>query len=146
MFVCICVCVSLQVCACACTHKHARSCVRMGLGLRVWLVMGQPLGLPEACQGSLRQRPDGHLGSWELNVEGLPGHARATQVCRGSQSPCHPPREGLGLQGPNSRDAGAFQARRLAGWLAGRLDNLKAGDGSEHGGVPGVRGRWVFQR
>ena len=79
-------------------------------------------------------------------MEGLPGRARATQVCRGSQSPCHPPREALGLQGPNSRDAGAFQARWLAGWLAGRLDNLKAGDGSEHGGVPGVRGRWVFRR
>ena len=93
MVVCICVCVSLRVCACACTHKHARSCVRMGLGLRVWLVMGQPLGLPEACQGSLRQRPDGHLGSWEMSVEGLAGHTGATQVCRGCQSPCHLPRE-----------------------------------------------------
>ena len=90
VYLCLC---ALRVCACACTHKHARSCVRMGLGLRVWLVMGQPLGLPEACQGSLRQRPDGHLGSWEMSVEGLAGHTGATQVCRGCQSPCHLPRE-----------------------------------------------------
>ena len=90
VYLCLC---ALRVCACACTHKHARSCVRMGLGLRVWLVMGQPLGLPKACQGSLRQRPDGHLGSWEMSVEGLAGHTGATQVCRGCQSPCHLPRE-----------------------------------------------------
>ena len=114
MFVCICVCLSLWVCACARAHKHAQ-CVRMGLGLGMWLVMGQPLGLPEACQGSLRQRQDGHTGCWEMNVEGLLGHAEATQVCGGSQSPCHPPREGLVLQGPNSRDASTCQARWVAG-------------------------------
>ena len=116
MFVCICVCLSLWVCACARAHKHAQ-CVRMGLGLGIvmWLVMGQPLGLPEACQGSLRQRQDGHTGCWEMNVEGLVGHAEATQVCGRSQSPCHPPREGLVLQGPNSRDASTCQACWLAG-------------------------------
>ena len=88
----------LCLCACAHTQKHARSCVRMGLGLRVWLVMEQPLGLPEACQGSLRQRLDGHLGSWEMSAEGLAGRAGATQVCRGRQSLCHLPREASGTQ------------------------------------------------
>ena len=106
MFVCICVCLSLWVCACARAHKHAQ-CVRMGLGLGMWLVMGQPLGLPEACQGSLRQRLDGHLGSWKLNVKGLVCCLEATQVFVWSQGPCHSPREGQGLQGPNSFDAGA---------------------------------------
>lgn len=79
----------------------------MGLGQG----LGQPGGLPEACQRSPRWRPDGRLVSWKPNVEGLAGRAEATQVCSGSWGPGHPPQEGLGLRVPNSCDAAAFEGR-----------------------------------
>ena len=69
--------------------------------------VGQPPGLPEACQGSPRWSPDSHLVSWKPNPE-------ATQACGGSQRHGHPPGEGLGLRGPKSWAAG-MQAVRLAG-------------------------------
>ena len=91
------------------TYLRGGVCVpaRMVLGLGVGLGVGQPPGLPGACQWSLRQRLDGHLGSWKLNVKGLVCCLEATQVFVWSQGPCHSPREGQGLQGPNSFDAGA---------------------------------------
>ena len=98
------------------TYLRGGVCVpaRMVLGLGVGLGVGQPPGLPEACQGSLRRRQDGHLGSWKLNAEGLAGRAEATQVCGGS--PARPPTRG-GAGAARTQELGR---RCLRGPPAGR--------------------------
>ena len=117
MCVCVCVCVCervLCVCVSECCGCVSVLCARLQetqrLPARMRLVVGLGPGLgpgprpevPEACQGSPRQRAPppppalaGPLVSWKPNAEGLAGRAEATQVCSGSRGPGHPPREGL---------------------------------------------------
>ena len=48
----VCLCVFVSVCLCGCVLacvQHVRSPVRIGLGLMVGPVVGQPPGLTEAC-------------------------------------------------------------------------------------------------
>ena len=99
----LCVCVS-ECCGCV-SVLCARLQETQRLPARMPLVVGLGPGLgpgprpevPEACQGSPRQRAPppppalaGPLVSWKPNAEGLAGRAEATQVCSGSRGPGHP--------------------------------------------------------
>ena len=50
---------------------------------------------------------DSRLVSWKPNAEGLAGRAEATQVCRGSRCPGHPPPGGAGAAGAQELGRGA---------------------------------------
>ena len=117
---CVCVC----LCVCVCVSVCPRSPGSTGLGLGV----GQPPGLPEACQGSPTWRPDSHLVSWKPNPE-------ATQACGGSRGPGHPPGEGPGLRGPKSWAGDASERAGCEGPGAG------GARGANRAGRPGLKER-----